>query len=226
MGKIFRALLDWSEVWATLVPIAIFLFNRKQPKYMYPVIAYFFLALLINLSGNIIADFKRHLPEWLQSNNPLYNFHSMVRFVCFSLFFTGLEQHRFKVMYKVLPVLSLLIFLLNFLLVDRFFNPDHLSGNLLAAEAYLLLVYCMLYYLNKLRDDDILITGEPDFWVVTGLSVYVVVNFFVFLFYVPMIRVDSQLADRIWDIHNYAYIILCMLTAKAFYDLPRYQYSV
>jgi hypothetical protein len=226
MGKLFRTLLDWSEVWATLIPIAMYLFHRKQPKYMYPVITYFFLALLINFCGNIIADFKKYLPGWLQSNNPLYNVHSMVRFVCFSLFFIGLGQNRFKVIYKLLPILSLLIFLLNFSLVDRFFNPAHLSGNLLAGEAYLLLIYCMLYYLYKLGDDEILITGEPDFWVVTGLAVYVVANFFVFLFYVQMIQVDSQLANRIWDVHNYAYIILCILTAKAFYDVSRYQYSV
>jgi NADH:ubiquinone oxidoreductase subunit 6 (subunit J) len=84
----------------------------------------------------------------------------------------------------------------------------------------------MLYYLYKLGDDEVLITGEPDFWVVTGLAVYVVANFFVFLFYVQMIQVDSQLANRIWDVHNYAYMILCILTAKAFYDVSRYQYSV
>jgi hypothetical protein len=41
-----------------------------------------------------------------------------------------------------------------------------------------------------------------------------------------MIHVDSQLANRIWDVHNYAYIIFCILTAKALYDVSRYQYAV
>ncbi len=193
---------------------------------MKPVIVYFFIAMVINFSGNIITDFWRHLPDWMQSNTVFYNLHSMIRFVCFSLFFIGLKQKGLTLIYKWLPLLSLLIFALNFSLIDDFFNPDRLSGNLLAGEAYILLIYCMLYYLYKLKDDEILITQEPDFWVVTGLAIYVVVNFFVFLFYVPMLNYNIQLALDIWDVHNYAYITLCLLTAKAFYDAPRYQHAV
>ena len=92
------------------------------------------------------------------------------------------------------------------------------GSNLLAAEAYLLLIYCLLYYLSKLRAEDSDVSRGADFWVVTGLSIYVVVNFFVFLFYVPMIKFDSNLAERIWDVHNIAYIILCILITRAFYE--------
>ena len=226
MGGFLRLMLDWAEVWATLIPITVFLLYRKQPRYMTPVIVYFFLALCINLSGNVIADFKKYLPGWMQSNNPLYNIHSLVRFVCFSLFFIRLNLPRLGTIYRVFPLLSLLIFILNFSLIDDFFNYNHLSGNLLAGEAYLLLIYCLLYYVVKLNDDNLIITDEPDFFIVTGLAIYVVSNFFVFLFYVPMIDYDSDLAENIWDVHNYSYIVLCILTAKGFYDAPRYQYTV
>lgn len=226
MGSLLRLLLDWSEVWATVIPIAAFMASRDQPQYMRPVIIYFFIALVLNLTGNIIGDFKRYLPDWMQSNNPLYNLHSVARFICFSLFFIGLKQSKLTLIYKSLPWVSLAIFIFNFTLIDNFFNPNHLSGNLLAGEAYLLLIYCMLYYLYRLREDDLVITREPDFWVVTGLALYVVANFFVFLFYVPMINADSHLANRIWDVHNCAYIALCLLTAKALYDAPRYQHAI
>jgi FtsH-binding integral membrane protein len=166
------------------------------------------------------------LPDFMMSNNPLYNIHSVVRFTCYSLFFIGLGQQKLNPVYKALPIVSLLIFIVNFTLVDDFFNPAHLSGNLLAGEAYLLLIYCMLYYLFKLRDDDTTLSTEPDFWAVTGLAIYVVANFFVFLFYVPMIQADPKMANDMWDVHNYAYITLCLFTAKAMYDATRYQYSV
>jgi F0F1-type ATP synthase membrane subunit a len=182
--------------------------------------------MAINFVGNIIGDYWRLLPPWMQSNTVLYNLHSMIRFACFSLFFIGLQQRGPTKLYKWLPLLSLLIFVLNFSLIDDFFNPDSLSGNLLAGEAYILLIYCMVYYLFKLRDDELMITQEPDFWVVTGLAIYVVVNFFVFLFYGPMLNQNVQLAEDIWDVHNYAYITLCLFIAKAIYDAPRYQYSV
>ena len=57
-----------------------------------------------------------------------------------------------------------------------------------------------------------------DFWVVTGLSIYVVINFFVFLFYVPLLTENPDLADRMWSIHNLAYITMCIFIAKAFYE--------
>lgn len=226
MEKLFRLLLDWSEVWAPLIPLTVLMIRRQQPQYMRPVAAYLYFAIAINLVGNIITDFWKYLPPWLQSNTILYNIHSMLRFACFSLFFIKLKQEGATTIYKTLPLVSLTVFILNFTLVDQFFNPNTLSGNLLAGEAYLLLIYCMVYYLFKLRDDDLQITNEPDFWVVTGLAIYVVVNFFVFLFYGPMLNYDIKLALNIWDVHNYAYIILCLFTAKALYDAPRYQHSV
>jgi hypothetical protein len=226
MGKFLRFLLDWSEVWAPLIPLFCLLFKGKQPRFLKPVIVYLFFAFFINLVGDIIADFKSHLPAWLQSNNPLYNVHSIVRFICFSYFFIVLRQTSFARIKYIIPIVSVLIIIINFKYVEHFGNLDHLSGNLLSAEAYLLLIYCMLYYLSKLRDEVDDITSGPDFWVVTGLSIYVVVNFFVFLFYVPMIDQNSKVANNMWDIHNTAYIILCIFITKAFYEPARYQYTV
>jgi len=226
MASYLKLILDWSEVWAPLIVIIVFLLNRNQPRYMTPVVVYFFLALIINLIGDVISDFKKHLPSWMQSNNPLYNIHSLIRFICYSLFFISLRLPKLSTVYKILPLISILIFVLNFSLIDDFFNYWHFSGNLLTGEAYLLLIYCMLYYVVKLNDDNLVMTDEPDFFVVTGLGIYVVVNFFVFLFYVPMMNVNQDLAENIWDVHNYAYIALSILTAKALYDAPRYQYSV
>jgi len=221
-----QLVLDWSEVWAPLIPMLFYLFNRHQPAYIKPVIIYLFIAFFFNLVGDIISSYKIYLPSWMQSNNPLYNIHSIVRFVCFGYFFLLLRQNNFSWLKKTLPLLSLVIILFNFIYLEDFGDPAHLSGNLLAAEAYLLLIYCILYYLAKLRDEDGEIGTGPDFWIVTGLSIYVVVNFFVFLFYVPMIDHDSLLAERIWNVHNVAYIILCLFITKALYVSSRYKFAI
>ncbi len=112
----------------------------------------------------------------------------------------------------------ILYFIIDFTFFENFFYSNHLSGNILSAEAYLLLIYGMLYYLAVLNDegDDTAFKG-PVFWIVTGLSVYVVINFFVFLFYVPMITQNLVLALDIWNVHNAAYIILCLFIARALY---------
>jgi hypothetical protein len=126
----------------------------------------------------------------------------------------------------ILPLIALLVFVVNFSFAENFWSPDRLGGNLLTEEAYLLLIYCMVYYLGKLRDEADDVASGPDFWVVTGLSIYVVVNFFVFLFYLPMLDSDVSLAMNIWNVHNIAYIILCIFITKAFYEPARYQHTV
>ena len=219
-------MLDWSEVWAPIIPLISLLFRPKQPFFLKPVILYLWFALFINLTGDIISDFKIYLPSWLQSNNVLYNVHSVVRFICFSYFFIILRQPSFLTLRKFLPALSLVFIIINFNYFEDFSNPDHLSGNLLATESYLLLIYCLQYYLSQLRDEIEVITSGPDFWIVTGLSIYVVINFFVFLFYVPMISEDELLAERIWNVHNVAYIIFCIFITKAFYEPVRNNVTV
>jgi hypothetical protein len=226
MNSILQVILNWSEVWALLIPMVFYLFHRHQPVYLKPVVIYLFIALFFNLVGDIIGDFKIYLPSWMQSNNPLYNIHSIIRFICFGYFFLLLGQNSFTLVKKILPLISLFIILFNFIYLEDFGNPEHLSGNLLAAEAYLLLIYCILYYLTKLKEDDSEIGSGPDFWIVTGLSIYVVINFFVFLFYVPMSDHDSLLALRIWNVHNVAYIILCLFITKAFYVSARHKFAV
>lgn len=213
-------ILDLSEVWALLIPLVVLAFNRKQPSVLKPVIVYLFLALVLNIisDGIMLYNAGKELNEML-SNNPYYNLHSIIRFACFCIFFLKLEQSYFTNVKRLIPALWLFFFIINFTFIENtgLFNFMHLSGNLLSAEAYFLLVYCMMYYLSQLRDDVVTLRSEKVFWVITGLAIYVVINFFVFLFYIPMLDENIDLATSMWDIHNIAYIILCILIAKAFY---------
>ncbi|HKB43037.1 MAG TPA: hypothetical protein VKC90_01560 [Chitinophagaceae bacterium] len=226
MGYFVLKALDWSEVWALIIPLIVLLFHRQQPATLKPIIIYLWLAFLINLAIDIIMIINTYRHNYDLSNNPLYNLHSIVRFICFSIYFMQLPQPAFMKLKKVLAAASAVFLVINFSFFENFFNHNSLSGNLLTTEAYLLLVYCMLYYLSELRDDSKNLFNGPDFWVVTGLSIYVVINFFVFLFYLPMINVDVDLAVNIWNVHNIAFIIFCLFITKAFYGPFRYRYSV
>jgi hypothetical protein len=219
MSDILESIFNWLEVWALLIPLFFLMFRLKQPALLKPVVVYLWLALILNFFADVIGDFKApgHFPAWLHSNNPIYNIHSVVRFACFSYFFISLPQPQFKTFKKIIVLVFLLFFIIDFTFFEHFFYFYHLSGNLLSAEAYLLLVYCMLYYMAVLNDESDTPFKGPVFWVVTGLSVYVVINFFVFLFYVPMITQNADLANHIWDVHDVAYIILCLFITRAFY---------
>lgn len=218
MSNALRLIFDWSEVWALLIPLFQLLLKPRQPRYLKPVIIYLYAALFLNLSVDILAAYNHYQRGHDSiSNNPLYNVHSLVRFACFSYFFIQLRQSFYKKIKKIIPVVFIVLLIIDFGFFEDFFYRDHLSGNLFSAEAFLLLVYCMLFYLSILKEEKGTLSGDKDFWVVTGLSLYVVTSFFVFLFYVPMIKENYHLANNMWDVNNAAYIILCIFITKAFY---------
>ena len=220
MTGLLQLILDWSEVWAILVPLSVLLFRKSQPAFLKPVIYYLWVALLLNTVGDIISELKEDFPSWLhwlRSNNVLYNIHSLIRFALFTYFFRLLGNLFRSNLDKFINVAAFIFLIINFLFFENFFNPDHLSGNLLATEAFVLLLYCMQYYLSKLTDENEGFSRTKDFWVVTGLSIYVVVNFFVFLFYVPLLSENTDLSVKMWNVHNVAYIVLCIFIARAFY---------
>ncbi len=218
MSNAVRLIFDWSEVWALLIPLIQLSIKPRQPAYLQPVIIYLVAALLLNLSIDILSEYNHyHRGSDSISNDPLYNIHSLVRFTCFSYFFIRLRQSFYKTIQKIIPIIFIVFLIIDFGFFENFFYPLHLSGNLFSAEAFLLLVYSMLFYLSKLKDEVGALSGGKDFWVVTGLSIYVVTGFFVFLFYVPMIKENSHLANNMWDVNNAAYIILCIFITKAFY---------
>lgn len=224
MPKTLQHILNWSEVWALLIPLTVLLFRPRQPAVLKPVILYLWLALLINILGDLNVQYKKYFPTWFQSNNFLYNIHSVVRFICFTWFFLLRKEPYFAIVKKAIPIIFIILFIINFGFFEDFFYYYYFSDHLLTGEAFLLLVYCMLYYLGQLRADTENFTGTPDFWVVTGLSIYVVVNFFVFLFYKPMSEQNEQLTIKIWNVHNVAYIILCLFIARTFYVSDRSKY--
>lgn len=212
-----QVVLDWSEVWALFFPLITYYIHNRQPDYFKAISIYLWVALALNLSGDLIGDFKRYLPDWLQSNLILYVIHSIFRFVCFTYFFSLIRQSYFLRLRRLIPFLYLLFIIVNYIFLEDYLDQNHLSGNLFTIEAYFLLIYCLLYYLSKLRDNIESFWNDQPFWIVTGLSIYVVINFFIFLFYVPLIQENLSLAEKMWSIHNLAYIILCLSITKAIY---------
>ncbi len=226
MNNFLFKVLDWSEIWALLFPLAVLQFRRQQDRQMKPVILYIWLGFLINIVIDTIMAINMYFPNDYLSNNLFYNLHSVIRFACFSFYFIQLQPNSFRRLKKTLALGSILFLVFNFVFFEDFFNYNSLSGNLLATEAYLLLVYCMLYYLTELKNDRDGIFDTPHFWIVTGLGIYVVINFFVFLFYLPLIDVDIRLAVNFWNVHNIAFIIFCLFLTKAFYGSVGNKYSV
>lgn len=225
MFKLIKPILDWSEVWALVIPLFILAIRPKQPVYFRPVIIYLWLSLFLDILIDIGYVYRGHVPHWLNPNNYLYNVLSIVRFICFSSFFILLRQPFLVTLKKILPVLSLAFLLINFIFFEDFFNPITFSSRLFATEAGLLLFYCLQYYLYNIQEEKISAQRQPEFWVVTGLSIYVIFNFLYFLFYTSLIANHVDFVVFMWNFHNISFIILCIFIGKGLISAKKSSYN-
>ena len=227
MIRLLHKILEWSEVWALLIPLAFMIGRRYQVSYMKPIKLYVWLALIINSAIVMIYFFKKpwNFPDELQSNNFLYNMHSVVRLLCFSWFFILLKQPFLVFFKKMIPILFIAFLLVNFIVFEDFFDYYSFSGRLLSIEVCLLLLYCLQYYFYILKEDEHQGKHQPSFWIVTGLSIYVVINFPIFLFYKAMLKQFEKFAIGIWDVHNISFIVFCIFLAKGFHEANKLKAS-
>jgi hypothetical protein len=217
--NLLQTILDWSEVWAPLLALLVLSFTGKQPRYLIPVIIYVWFALVVDTFIDAGWKFRQGVPGWMYPNNYLYNIHSIGRFFCFSAFFYLLGKIFRTSADKLVFALAVLFIVVNFCFLERFYEPRQFSSRLFSVEAGLLLFYCIRYYWFRAQTIEKTDLREPDFWVVTGLSIYVVFNFFYFLFYTTLIAKKEYISfvTAMWNCHNITFIILCGFIARAFY---------
>lgn len=215
MRQWVQLVLDWSEVWAILIPIIIY---KKQPVLYRPVVSYLWCALFINLTIDFVWKFRMVIPSAYNSNNYLYNVHSIIRFCLFTLFFVQLNQPFLVWVKKIVPILFLIFFVINFGWYEHFFNYSMFSSRLLAVEAFFLLFYVLQYYLFKINENVEVNIFTPDFWIITGLGIYMVINFFIFLLYNELSIRLQTFAISLWNVHNISYIIFNLFIAKSLHE--------
>ena len=216
-----QEILDWTEVWALLIPVVALRYFHKKAVFLKPVIWYLFIALVLNICIDIIVKQRQlHLPLPWHNNSLLYNIHSTIRLLLFSFFFIRLDTKFLLFIRKAIPVFYILFIIVNFYFFESFVE---FSSRLLTVEVTLLLLYCLLFYWNFLaQDHQSSYTKMPQFWVVTGLSIYVVICFPIFLFYNVLSVKFENFAISLWSVHNIAYLIFCCFIAKSFYESKHY----
>jgi len=224
MNKTIQSALDTSEVWALLIPLSFLAFKKIKKDKVRPIITYLWFALFLNVIIVIISylpDFTntKTLPFLLQNNTIEYNIHSVIRVIFFTLFFMRLSNDKLNFQ-KILLGAFLLLTLINFTFFE---SPiDLFSSRLFTLEAIVLLFFCIYYYLNAIAQERTeKISNQPAFWIITGLSIYEAVNFFIFLLFTYLVKNYTVFAQHIWNIHNISFIVLCILITKGLYESGR-----
>jgi hypothetical protein len=237
--KTIQFILDWSEVWSPLIPLAFFIFLRPKAKWVKPIFYFLIVTLIFSIALDVI--WKRRslgLYEWFQKNlwwwyeldpatgkqafknSIFYNLNSLARLIFFSMFFTYFYP-VFKKMHQFVPWIFLLLSAINFIWFE---NIKDFSSRQHAVEAAILLYCCMLFFYKRTMDENIAAPASlPEFRVVTGLTLYTAINFFIFLFYkYLMTSIEfKDYAQEVWNVHNISFIILNIFIASAFFKAKK-----
>jgi hypothetical protein len=215
MVKFLLQILDWSEAWAPLLPITVFLLKKPKQKYLMPVILYLCIAFLLNAFIDISWKFYLEAPAYLpENNNFLYNIHSICRLFLILWFFNRLRFQPLRIRNVFVACSCAVIIVLNFTFFESFRN---FSDNLFSFEGMLLLICCLSYLLSLIKSDYIDASFNPALLIVTGIAVYEAVNFSIFLFHGALTSQNPDFSVAIWKVHNYVFIVLCLFFSKAFY---------
>jgi hypothetical protein len=213
MIRFFVQIIDWSEAWATLIPLSVFAIKKTKQKFSNPVFIYLCVALLLNTFADIIWKFRPY-PFSNGDNNFLYNIHSICRLFLLLLFFTGLHFKPFKIKNGFILLFAAILILVNFIFFQSF---KKFSSNLFTFESLLLLIYSLGYLVLLINTDKISTDFNPSLFIVTGIAVYEAVNFFIFLFHDALTKQNPDFSAAIWKVHDYVFIALCLFFTKAFY---------
>jgi hypothetical protein len=229
MNRILQEILDWSEVWATLIPLTAVIILRPKAKWIRPVFYFLVIGFILYVIIDVIwKRYKIGLGEWMHanleflydapkngeeqlSNAVCYNILSIIRFLLFAWFFHYLSPVFRKMNWVLVPLFGITLLVI----FTVFRDIRDFSSLLMGTDSAILLAYCLVYYFLLLRDEDSEGRIQPPFWAVLGLSIYVVINFPIFLFYNAISKQAEKFAIDIWTLHNITYIIFCIFLAKA-----------
>ena len=213
MSSFLNLIIQWSEVWALLIPLAIIILFRKKGRGMLPVVLYICIAFILNLAAVIISIYHERMPAYFQNNNVIYNLHSFLRVLLLGWYIINLKLLRSSRLVKIVLTVYILFVLINFIFWE---NPLLLSSHLFSAESFVLLVLSFLYFFRSMQDESkIDWLKHPSFLVCTGISLYEALSFFIFLFFYPLFEKNPEFGMLTMKIFSISYIIFCIFLALA-----------
>ena len=207
-------------MWAVAIPLFIIIIKKRPSyNYLYPVLYYLIVAFCINITIDVSWKYKPFMPVFLKDNNFLYNVHSIVRLYFFIWFFRSIKLNLKKTFQNAVIYVSALCIIINFIFFDSF---SQISPIIFALEGFILLYYCVTFFLGILKKEEANTQFDPSLVIVTGLIIFEAVSFPIFLFFDTLMKESENSVFKVWPIHNIFYIVFCLFIARAFYGRLKY----
>lgn len=209
----------YSSILSALIPLSILLKNYRQPKEkaIWIIFVYVFYSFTTDALSYYSGRFGQ-LPEILTSN--LTSFFTVVEFVCFGFFFYySLKRKELRkfVLFGIIIISSFLIANIFF----QFIKFENLDSIPITVQGLFIMPLALVYYFEQIKNPDTLfIYGTPNFWIVTGILIYLAGTFFIFIL---SENLTQEELDEYWSINYFFNTIKNLMFGLAFYMYTRKQ---
>jgi len=229
--RIFQFLIDWSEVWALLIPLIVILVYKPKGPFVNWLIGYIILSFILNTAATLMVEYNNLFPIAMSNmgNNIFYNLHSFFMVVFLGWYIVNTRESRYKNILKMLILGYILFVIVNFILWESVFR---LSTNHFTAGSIVLLILCFTYFLQLLVSDDNKINWirHPSFIICVGVCLYLAITFFIFLFFYPLFNNKSEsvrsFAQLMMKVYQAAFIVFCILISIGLYKYKKAKETV
>ncbi len=218
--KIVQFIINWSEAWALLLPLLIFLIYKPKGPYLNWLLIYVISGFILN-SLSILYIVNPYIFPFLKhsGNNIFYNVHSFIMVFCFGVYITSVRSYKYAGLLKTVLGGYLIFVILNF---SFFESPMLLSTKHFATGSIVLLFYCLMYFFRSmLEDSKINWLRHPSFLICTSLCLYEAITFFIFLFIYPLFNdaynQNLSFALLMMKIYQGVFVVFCVLLAWGLY---------
>jgi hypothetical protein len=197
MTKTIENLFVLSSAFSDLV-IVIFFFiyfgKTRLEKGLWAVLVYCLSSILLNFVGD---DLLNPIYKYI-----FYAFFTLFEYLLFSVFlWLCIKSSGFK---KIIVLSSALFFcfVVSYLVFAKHQKIDSLS---IGIETILIILFSFYYLYEQLNNtDSLFIYSKYQFWIVTGILIYLTGSFFIYIF---ANQIDDKFINNYWVLTNVFYII-------------------
>lgn len=205
MTKTIEDLFFYLATGADILIVLLFLVffkKTKDDKGITCIAVYCFLFLLINY----LADFV--LPNFVHF---FYSLFTYVEYSAFSYFLWLNTKHPvFKRLISYISIIFLIL-LTFYYFTTPFRSLDSVP---IGVETIIILVFCFYYLYEQMNDtSNLFIYNKYQFWVITGMMIYLAGSFFIYIF---ANQLDTKFLQKYWFLTLVFYVIKNIFFAIGF----------
>jgi hypothetical protein len=105
---------------------------------------------------------------------------------------------------------------INFIVFEYFLE---FSSRIFAGESVILLMLCITYFLGTILDEETDLTvRRPEFLICAGVSLYESINYFIYLFFDALLKINMDFGFKTMKISKYSNILVGVLIGIALYQ--------